>query len=139
MASTYRYRIIKSSWGVAVDLTAEVGSDATNAHAAADNVFLRIEAPLKLNAEEHAGIIQGLRLVAPDIGACIAPGSDTVVRLLALEYNFCDYQPEGLVCAIANWAAQEYGFAPPAIRVTFDRVARRYAFDFILNAQGEAE
>ncbi len=135
MASTYRYRVFKSSWGIAVDLTAKAVTCTEGALPVTDNLYLRLEDFLPLTVDEPSYLVQGLRLVAAKLQALAAPDVPIVIHVLAIEFNECDYLPEGLTCAIAGWAAQEYGFEPPAMQVTFDRQANRYHFDFSQNKQ----
>jgi hypothetical protein len=62
----------------------------------------------------------GLRQVADAIGTA-RPEQVVVIQLDQLTYPLTDYQPEAAAAAIAGWAAEEFGFAPPDIAVTFDR------------------
>ena len=128
MASTYHYRLHKSSWGIAIDLTAETITNTGGVQQVADNLYLRVDASVKLSVEELAYLVQGLRLVANQFQSISTSSEPIVVRVLALEYNPCDYQPEGLAYAMMGWAAQEYGFEPPAIQVVFNRQLNRYEF-----------
>ena len=129
MASTYHYRIIKSSWGVAIDITAEMTSvPIVGAKQVTDTIYLSMEAPIGLMSEERAYLVGGLRLVADQIHSTL--NAPVMIRILELTFNHCDYQPEGLACAIAGWVAQEMGFEPPTIQVTFDRQLNQYQFDF---------
>jgi len=53
-----------------------------------------------------------------------------VIRLHDVWFNPCDYQPEGFTCAMAGWAAQEFGFVAPVVPITFDQLKKRYVFEF---------
>jgi hypothetical protein len=83
---------------------------------------------VRLTEREIYFLKLGLRLVATDI-ARTKPGP-ILVRLLQVDYNPTDYQPEGLTCAIVAWTSQVFGFAKPEIGAEFDKRKARYVFSF---------
>jgi hypothetical protein len=132
MASKYRYRCLKSTWGVAVDLTAEwipLPADLGKAVRIAEDLWLQVEVTW-LTGEERQYLSTGLQLVVVPIRNHKPIPGPILVRVLDIWFNPCDYQPEGLACALAGWAAQEFGFPAPALPVTFDPGTHRYRFDF---------
>jgi hypothetical protein len=137
MSIPFVYRVIKSFWGVYVALSAEVvvgTSRQDGDHEITPRLSLRYEGRMRLTEDDQRHLYQGLSLIAPRIEACYGTtpliDSPLLVRVTELSYNECDYQPEGLTCAIAGWAAEAFGFALPEITVRFDRQQNRYEFDF---------
>jgi hypothetical protein len=53
-----------------------------------------------------------------------------LIKLTRVEYNPTDYQPEGLVPAVAHWAAEAFHFPQPDITAQYDKVRRKYVFSF---------
>jgi hypothetical protein len=121
--TSYRYRLLKgSTWGIAIDLQATASSLSANpppqAEKVVDRLYLQIDLGRPLTEEEVGFLRLGLRLVAAEIA--LRETTPILVRLVALEYNPCDYQPEGLAAAIAGWAAREFSFPESEIPVDFD-------------------
>ncbi len=90
-------------------------------------VFVRFDYE-HLKEEEEAQVIFGFSAVADRIEKASAGPVNIFVQ--DVRFNPCDYQKEGLACAAAGWAAQQFGFEPPEIRVDFDKEARQYNFEF---------
>jgi hypothetical protein len=133
--TSYRYRLLKgASWGIAIDLRAEAlpppaAPVPPGARRVAEGVWLQADPGWPLTEEELAFMELGLQLVADGIAAR-RPGASILVRVVGLDFDPRDYQPEGLAAAIAEWAAQEFGFAKPEIPVSFDPDRNRYVFRF---------
>jgi hypothetical protein len=85
--------------------------------------------PLVLTEEEIGWLRYGLRRVAADIERA-EPDKHAVVSVQALEIMEADYVKAALAPAIAGWAAEEFGFTPHGVEVTFDERAKRYAFEW---------
>jgi hypothetical protein len=68
--------------------------------------------------------------VADAIGKSKPISGPLLIRVIQLEYNPTDYQPEGLTGAIAEWAAQSFHFPQPRIAAEYDKERRRYLFSF---------
>ena len=134
MPTDYRYRLLKgTSWGIAIDLRAESallppGPLPPRAVKIAEALWLEMDMGRLPAEEELAFLSLGLRLVAADVAS--RRPARTLVRIVGLDYNLCDYQPEGLAAAAAGWAATEFGFPVPEIPVAFDGRRNRYVFAF---------
>ena len=133
MPTNYRYRLLKgAAWGIAIDLRAESSSLAADppppAERVADGLYLQTDLGRPLTEEESSFLRLGVRLVAGEIAR--RETAAILIHIVGLEYNPCDYQPEGLAAAIAGWAAREFGFPEPEIPVAFDRVRNHYTFAF---------
>ena len=103
----------------------------------ADKLYLQIDLGRPLTEGELDFLRLGLRLVAADVAERRA--GPIQVRVVGLDYNPCDYQPEGLAAAVAEWAAREFGFPAPEIPVSFDRGRSRYVFAFDQAAPSRAD
>src|SRR5438552_3640070 len=128
MATTFKYRLVKASWAVAIDVTAESGSPSAvprNAMNVQGRLWLII-VPRWLSKEERQYLKIGLRLVADSIFQCRSGTEPILVRVADVSFNACHYQPEGLAAAIAGWAAQEFAFSPVEFPITLDRDRKRY-------------
>jgi hypothetical protein len=132
--TSHTYRLLKgSSWGIVITLEGEVvpGTGISpGAVKITDGIWLEIDVGWRLSEEQVGRLQRGLLLVAPDIERTAGGGRPILARLTGLQYNPTDYQPEGLVAAVAEWAAQACGFPSPPISATFDRARRRYVFTF---------
>jgi hypothetical protein len=134
VSTRYRYRLLKgASWGIAITLEGDSTLDApplNDSIPITDRVWFRLNVGWQPGEEEMRFVQLGLPLVAHDIENARPGEAQILIRLTGLEYNPCDYQPEGLAAATAEWAAQEFGFPKPDIPVTFDRARRRYVYTF---------
>ena len=134
MPTSYRYRLLKgASWGIAITLT----GDSCSAQAVPPGavpidgrVWLDLRLGWQPGEDEIRFLRDGLRLVARNIQQARPGELPILVRLTGLEFNPCDYQPEGLAAAAAGWAAEEFGFAGVDIPAEFDRTRRRYIYSF---------
>ena len=72
----------------------------------------------------------GLRLAANPISQSLPKSEAVLIRVIRVEYNPTDYQPEGLVYAITGWAAEAFRFPKLDTAVHFDMVKGRYTFPF---------
>ncbi len=132
MESTFKYRMIQWSWGIAIDLTAEfIARRQFHGEAIEINSDLWLAVKVKgLDCADYEYLAQGLKLVAGEIKKHSPFSGPLVVCVKDIWYNPCDYQPEGLVCAIIGWVAHELPFDAPHIPVHFDRRKNRYEFQF---------
>lgn len=82
----------------------------------------------RISHEEREAVEKGLLLIAASIRATIS--APIMICLVDIDYNPCDYQPEGITCAMMEWSAQEFGFTPPTIPVFYDKASNCYHFNF---------
>lgn len=125
---THVYRLIRTSWGIWIKLTAHVSP---GEHP--DAIVVSPGHPVRLafegSAAEHCAddreeLARGLAVVAPAI-----PGPVTVT-VSEILYSLCDFQPDGLPVAMCRWAEAEFGLPPRVIGESYDREAKRYLFDW---------
>jgi hypothetical protein len=126
--STYQYRLLRTSWGIWIRLTARVSpGEGPDGVVVAPGLPVRLafeEAAAHLIEEDREELARGLAVVAPEM-----PGPVTVTVSEAL-YSLCDFQPDGLAVAMCRWAEQEFGLPPRVIGESYDPTANRYVFDW---------
>ena len=132
MVRTFKYRLVKASWAIAIDITAEASFPAVLPGAATkiqDRLWLNI-APEWLSKDERRYLQVGMTLVADSILASQPKAGHILVTVVDVQYNPCHYQPEGLAAALVGWAAQEFSFKVQEIPVEVDRATKRYIYKF---------
>lgn len=130
--STFTFKVLKSNWGVLIKLTAQAAplNDEPAVCVAIDkHVYLSVrQLDLKLSDNELFFLREGLARVAHEIPKAVKWRGPTLIELQQLEFNYCDFQEDGLECAIVFWAAQEFQFEPPYLTTNFDKRTNRYRF-----------
>jgi hypothetical protein len=130
---TFPLRVLKSTWGIAIDLTAEVSEfpPAAVATFVTPRVSLSLGSVRRaLSAREAGFLVSGLRRVAADIESAVPDSEPIIINVLDVGFVETDYQPEGLEAAMIGWSAEQFGFEPPEITVEFDNDVNRYVFSF---------
>jgi hypothetical protein len=132
--TSHTYRLLKgSSWGIVITVRGEVLAGAVLSPQSlkiGEALWLQLDLGWRLGEEEMEFLKRGLLLVRDDVEKVCRGGRPILVRLIELQHNPTDYQPEGLAAAIAEWTAQACGFPKPQIPAGFDRTQHRYVFDF---------
>jgi hypothetical protein len=126
----FALRVIKSSWGIEIDVEAKahVGSPPPrDALRAGSRTWLYVLDPL--DREYRQALLDGLRQVAADIEQAV-PDAMVVVEVQGLDYSPADCPAEAFTAAMIGWAADEYGLGEPAYTVGFDEAANSYVFTF---------
>lgn len=127
---TFALRVLKSSWGVAIDLRARAVTAAeppTGSLRATERVLLDVR-HVPLPAVDVTQLLRGLRVVAGPIEAAM-PGEDyVVVEVVEVSYTPTDYQPDGVAAVMIGWAMEEFDLAQPDIDVHFEKSENRYVF-----------
>lgn len=133
MSRTYVYRLLKSSWGIRVTVTAsaQIGvspSGLPGAHSGAVSVLFSGPAA-ELGEEFKKEIESGLSYVEREVvEAC--DGRGVSVTIEEVVFNQADFQLEGLLVAIIRWAEQEFDLPVHEIQESFDKSSNRYSFKF---------
>jgi len=129
VSSVYTYRVLKSSWGVAIDVDAEVREGAgRDALSVGPGLWLRdATARQQLSPAVLQMLALGLRPLVTPIRR-VTGGREQVVEVRALQYNDCDFQFEALAPAMYGWAVAEFGLTAPQVEVAFGGRERRYVF-----------
>ena len=129
----YKYRVLKSGWGIAVDLLTTFSLDESGSVDAVRIIpGLWIDIIAKdCSTSDRAALIRGLRMIADRVKTeGTRSDCDVLITVKEIEYTLTDFQDEGLTCAIIKWSEREFGLAIPDIPVTFNRARNRYDFDF---------
>jgi hypothetical protein len=123
---TYRFRFLRSSWGLAVDLTAVIvagSSDVLGAPEVVDGVRLDLSSTAAI-VDDRAEVVAALARCAPALLSVLPQPITFVVE--ALEYAPTDYQPQAAYCAVLGWLRESLGLDLPMPEITFDEASRRY-------------
>ena len=125
MKRTHRFRIIESTWGVAIDLTAHLvsGQPKLESDKQLPNlVFARqdIDDAVRNQAQ------RGLDSVASTFPKAAAILQNNTLVVDDICYNPCDFQAEGIACATAEWICLELGLFPVPLKLRFDKCTKQY-------------
>jgi hypothetical protein len=126
---TLSFRVIRSSWGIAVDLTArgQTGPDRpVEAIRVGSKTWLNLSA-LTLPLDDTNHLVWAARRVADQVEAA-RPMADVTIEVHDVKYPLTDYQPEGVAAALIGWVVEEFDLEHPPIEITFDAEANRYVF-----------
>lgn len=130
MSRTYTYKVIKSSWGIRVALTARAdGRDPLEGVAGSHRPTLEIEDGVNLSTEEKQQLDHGFACASDEVMKACGSQAVTIV-VESVFYVESDYQPEGLAVAMLRWLEEEFSLPRHDIPATFDRNANRYSFEW---------
>jgi hypothetical protein len=134
MKSTYSYRIIKSSWGIAINITADVLPLADGERTATkirQGLWLSVDPGLglKLSQQEHQMLAAGLRLIGEGMAEIVQRDGPLVIQIDDISFNPTDYQEEGLAYALASWVAHHFNLSLALPPVHFFKQENRYTFN----------
>jgi hypothetical protein len=121
-----RYRCLQSSWGVAIDLVAElkqienIDTSDTQSH-----TELKIELP-KNFTQFYSFIKIGIDEILNSFPIIKSRISSMVFIVIDINYNPCDFQPEGLACAVASWYYEEFELNFNPISLQYNKQDRKY-------------
>ena len=124
---TFSLRVLRASWGIAVDLRARSAhTDAfpPDALLASGKVALAFS-NVSLAPEDISQLLRGLTLMAPAIERA-RPGASVLIELGTVTFTPTDYQPEGLAAAIIGWSAEEFQVDQVDWDLVYDKTANRY-------------
>lgn len=121
-----RLTILKTSWGIAIfyEIKEIVNFDKrdTNIKEISPLVFLKLndiiidETSLKFLKRGVESIIRYIETFP----VCFS--------LEKLQYNICDYQPEGMYYMFRKWFFEKHNMEIPAINVYYDKEKNKYIF-----------
>lgn len=124
-------KIIKSTWGISIRLTARhTGSDLVSSqYLVTDRIGFNINSiGIKLSEEDVLMLIAGLRWISKYIENEIDGGKSIVIELVKVEFVDTDFQPEGFYYGIAKWASNHFHFTLPDYTVVFNEKENKYMF-----------
>lgn len=129
MSRTFALRILKSTWGIAIDLQAQsrILDEVPGGLIKAGERTWLDASKIKLGDQDISQLASGLSLASPMIERQHGSGH-VVVDVLHVDYAPTDYQAEGMAAAMLGWAAEEFDLDSPQVEVEFDKEANRYVF-----------
>ena len=116
---THRFRVLTSSWGVAVDLTAHF------VRAAGETSPAVIFADASIGKEFHMQADDGLQAFLRAFPGAVQLLAGSALLIDDITYALCDFQPEGVACAVAGWRCDEFELAPNPLTLKFNTLTRR--------------
>lgn len=135
----YSIRKRESSWWINIKIIAEVENcknidfkdDLINV---AEGIWLKYADKTFIENEIFCDddlpyFIKGLKLVQTEIKRN-SVYDETLIVINSVQFNPSDFQEEGLIVAIIEWASKAFNFQPPTINVDFDKKNNKYIFDF---------
>jgi hypothetical protein len=131
MKSTYIYRFFQHTWGIYVGLTAELIPKADFSKPALEvvpNIYLSIEVPNVVDVEKDY-LILGIKWVGNELQDRLKDQLPIVLRIIDLDIDHNDYQPEGLTHALLGWIEKEIGITFSLPTPYFDKSRNFYVFD----------
>ena len=128
----YRYRMIQTSWGVAVDLTGRLAAvdSPESSVLTLKHGFSVAGVPGWLTDEERDFLRKGFDIAGPTLLAGSSFGARSLLVIEELWFNPCDFQPEGLTCAAIGLVEALTGEKILEVPVSFDAATNRYEFRF---------
>ena len=126
--STYVYRVLKSSWGIWISLTAAVwqrdAGGCSSDGRTSELTFSGRAAEIPLEYQDQ--LRAGWDTVSPEVSRAIE--EDICVLVEDVRFVDTDFQAEGLAVAMCRWAEQAFGLETHEVDVTFDSEENRYEF-----------
>jgi len=128
----YKYSVLKSSWGIVVFLDMEevLNPDVSSSDIQiATGIYLRVSDTKKIVREKIIRWVGGaLSTLISEIYKNVS-GVIVCYDLKHLDFNYVDFQEEGLFCATREWLAKYYNFEIDPIQVDYDKEKNKYVFN----------
>jgi hypothetical protein len=131
--TSYKFRVILSSWGIAIDIDADIERVAeapVEAIMIADRFFLRLGEEVRLPAADLEAFVAGLSRIAPAVSDTLDEGAIAVVELHEVHIAHADFQTEGMEAAAIAWACDSLKIEMPRIKTSFDAGENAYMFEY---------
>lgn len=145
----HKYRMRKTAWGIAINIYGRVCdyNKFFNNKEFLENVvkicegisvlFLPDEnenvgphdSYNQMHPDDYHYILEGLIKVSQDI-VHFTKYKNTLIIINRLEYNLCDFQEEGIIAGMMEWAARAFGFECPKIDAIYQKDINRYIYKF---------
>ncbi|MGW1716721.1 hypothetical protein [Streptomyces sp. NPDC002156] len=130
---TYVYRLLKTSWGVRVSITAQAeireGAEGGRVDPSVPVWIAFGEVVAELPETFREKMREGLSVVADEISGSVL-GRPVTVTVSELSYVESDFQIEGISVAMCRWAEEEFVLPRRRIEESFDPATNRYVFDW---------
>lgn len=126
----HKYRVLKSSWGIAIDIDLDVVSLEEIEMSKVEEINPRV-CFLILDSSFDNGLRPFIKDGITDISEFIYSkiGTQAICLLInKIEYNPTDFQKEGLYYAVQDSIYAYFGETPLPHKIEFDKVANKYVF-----------
>ncbi|RYZ40124.1 MAG: hypothetical protein EOP49_29770 [Sphingobacteriales bacterium] len=126
----YRFRVLQSSWGIAIDLSLRISypdRDTLNGVAAvADDIYL-----LVTDKHNKPSTLNWLHRGIADIAHQLQQHKEAgvlCIEVAAIHYSPADFQPEGLYHAVQDAVLSYFGLDLKEHKISFNKEQNRYCF-----------
>ena len=116
-----KYRILKTSWGIAIDISGTVKESA------ADKNVLTIS-DRGVTPEEKEQTLQGLESVLTQI---TVDSRKYNIDIQKIWFNPCDFQTDALFWAGRDWISKALHLKSSEPEILYDRTLNQYSFNLI--------
>ena len=120
------FRIIKSSWGIYIEITAKTINNDKNGVIISDKIYLEITKSNFLNTDEIEFLIKGLKKVSKQIETRISKPIKIVIEDIVIVHT--DFQKEGLFYGIIQWASEYFKFDMIDYHFGYNKRTKKYIF-----------
>lgn len=123
--------ILKSSWGIAIfyEIREIINHNQNdeNLYEVSPSVFVKLKSPLldKSSLEYLKKGIQSVIQLIKEFPVCFS--------IEKLEYNVCDYQPEGMYYMFRKWFFESHNMELPPINIYYDKETNKYIFPDLID------
>ena len=147
----HKYRMLKTSWGIVINIygkVCEYDKFLCDEEFLMNKNVVRIceriwvlflpdknenvgpdDSYNQMHPEDYPYLIEGLTKVSQSIMQ-YTKYKNTLIIINRLEYSLCDFQKEGIIAGMMEWAARAFGFECPKIDVVYQKDINRYIYDF---------
>ncbi len=111
MEEHYIFRFFRSTWGIYIDIVAEVHPLAQfigKRYEVEKGLYISLKNKLGVQIDEIVYLPVGLRLIYDQLQPLLEKNGPLIVQIIKIEAPLTDYRPEGLAYAIAGWMKQHF-------------------------------
>jgi hypothetical protein len=129
VARIFALRVLKSSWGIAIDLQARscvVEASPAGLVRGGSRTWMDISRVV-LDERDALELALGMSRVAPMIER-VRPDGHVIIEVLSVQFTPTDYQPEGMAAAMVGWATEEFNWTHRSSMLTSIRPVTSTSF-----------
>lgn len=126
-----KFIILKSSWGIAIfyDIKEIINHNDKNMYEVSPSVFVMVKSNFLDNSSLEY-LKKGIQSITQFVK--IFPVCFSIEKL---EYNVCDYQPEGMYYMFRKWFFESHNMEVPPINVYYDKETNKYVFPDLIDVE----
>lgn len=123
--------ILKSSWGIAIFYEIKEiinhNQNDENVYEITPSVFIKLKSDLldTISLEYLKKGIQSIIQFIKEFSVCFS--------IEKLEYNICDYQPEGMYYMFRKWFFESHNMEIPPMNIYYDKETNKYVFPDLID------